>query len=655
MKRILRNISLLLLVTIMLGGCSKFDEINTDPTAANEEQVRVEYFINQSIVKDQQNPGVSERAFILYWTAAGRFVTDADGGTFSHGSYNDQWSGAYYNNIASAITSINTAITLGSQKIEDGSAKDYISNMVQVARIWRAFLMSEMSDSFGPIPIKASEGENPSYSSVKEVYHYLLEELKEASDKIDLNVSITDDNIKSKDIVYGFNFNKWQRYANSLRMRLAMRLSEVEPSYAQQNFEDAAKEPYLDDVSQIFSVEQSTGWDDATGIYSRSWYTLPLTATLNNLTVNLGGIKTADQLNNSDIVPASDLSDALANIKSNDYVGLKDFNHFPTHTDNPTAGYWYNGLHETIDPRMYVLYYIPGNTKSGSFPSAGSVSENTKGYLYDIVNDDSNKKVDSINARFSWNALQDGDSRKTTFNNLINPSTNGFVPSLAERFRTSTEKRILFAPWESYFLIAEAKVRGWIVDGISAKDAYEDGIKASFNFWGLSQYVTDYLQSTDYNNDGTSVKWEHTTEPPADRTMNYTDRKTGASGTAQISYPTNELYENGTVSNDHLTKIITQKFIAQTPWLPRETWSDHRRLGLPFFDNVVVGPDGSGLPNLPGLKSDYMTSSQKYLPQRIKYPSSLNSNNSEGYNQAVGFLDGEDAVLTPLWWAQGAQ
>ena len=38
-----------------------------------------------------------------------------------------------------------------------------------------------------------------------------------------------------------------------------------------------------------------------------------------------------------------------------------------------------------------------------------------------------------------------------------------------------------------------------------------------------------------------------------------------------------------------MTKIFTQKYIAQVPWLPEEVWSDHRRIGLPFFENQAVG------------------------------------------------------------------
>lgn len=117
-----------------------------------------------------------------------------------------------------------------------------------------------------------------------------------------------------------------------------------------------------------------------------------------------------------------------------------------------------------------------------------------------------------------------------------------------------------------------------------------------------------------------------------------------------ISYPTNNLYSNGTVKNDLLSKIITQKYLAQVPWLPLEGWNDQRRLGLPFLENPVIE---NALPNLPALTSStYMTSDVKFFPQRLKYPSSLRNSNEAGYNAAVALLGGPDEVLTPLWWAK---
>lgn len=649
MKNIIKATCLLVLAGIILGGCSKFDQINTDPTAASADQVQVEYFIDNSIIHAQMNPGVSERTFVLYWVPGGRQIADADGATFSVGAYEDEWISEYYNNISQALTYINTGITVANQQIAAGTEKPYTNNLLQVARIWRAYLMSEMSDNFGPIPDSGFQGKNPDFNSVKDVYYYLLAELKDASSK--LNLSVTSSQIANEDPAYGFDYSKWQRYANSLRLRLAMRLSEVDPQKAQAEFEDADKLPLLTDNSQIFQIQEKPGWDDLSGMYTRCWYLLPLSTTLDNLVVNLGSITSAQQL--PTVISPDSLSSAIANIKPADYVGQKYTDYFSMQTNNPVTGYWFDGMPQTIDPRMYQMFYIPGDVDNADFPSGtcGAVISNTVADLMDPTN--TNKVVKAVNAKFTWNGIQDGYNGTTwgNINGLITiGGANGFVPSLGNQFRQQKAQRVFFAPWETYFLLAEAAVRGWSTP-VAGKQAYESGVASSFQYWGVSQYLNAYLASTDYNNDGTCVNWDDTQEPPATHTMTYVGGMTGDSGTVQIAYPVNNLYKGGTLKNDLLTKIITQKFIAQTPWLPLETWSDHRRLGLPFFENVVFQGSISTLPNL--TSSNYMQCSVQNLPQRMKYPSGLRNSNANGYNQAVSLLgSGGDAVLTPLWWAQ---
>src|SRR5690242_6509424 len=110
MNHIIRKAALFITPVLILSACKKITDINTNPVAASADQVQVEYFIDNSIVKAQQNPDVSERAFVLYWVAAGRQIADADGATFSWADYNDGWISAYYNNQSSALNFINSAI-----------------------------------------------------------------------------------------------------------------------------------------------------------------------------------------------------------------------------------------------------------------------------------------------------------------------------------------------------------------------------------------------------------------------------------------------------------------------------------------------------------------------------------------------------------------
>lgn len=652
MKNIIKIAVLYLAPILFFTSCKKITDINTNPTAASANQVQVEYFIDNSIIHAQMNPGVSERAFILYWTAAGHQISDADGATFSWGAYNDEWIGEYYDNQSGALNTINSAIDVANQQITDGSSKNYTNNLMQVARIWRAYLLSEMSDCFGPMPTTAFQGKNPDFTDVKTVYYYLFDELKDATSKLDLTITSLPSDVVSEDPAYGFDFTKWQAYGNSLRLRLAMRLSEVDPSKAQAEFEDADKGNLLTDKSQNFQIQEKPGWDDLSGMYTRCWYQLPEAVTFNNLVVNLGGITSQAQIPSVITDPIAQAA-AIANIKPANYAGQYYPVQLTTKTNNPFSAYWLDGLPSTIDPRAYQIFYMPGNSSDPSFPggTCGAVTSTTTGAVKDI----NNNTIQTIDAKFTWNPTPDGnwgtkgDWHNALFQGEDIGSATGMSPSLKNQFRTQTSLRVFFAPWETYFLLAEAAVRGWSTP-VDAQTAYETGISKSFEYWGTSGYLASYLASTDYNRDGTSVSWNHTSEPPNTYQMNYVDGITGTPGTATMNYPVNNLYQNGAVRNDHLTKIITQKFIAQTPWLPLETWSDHRRLGLPFFENVVLeGP----IQTLPALTSStYMTSNAQYFPQRMKYPSGLQNSNVNGYNQAVSFLGGADDVLTPIWWAK---
>jgi hypothetical protein len=648
---------LVALIPVLLFSCKKFSDVNTNPIGATVNQVQPEYFINNAITTAQQNPDPSERCFILYWAAAGHQISDADGATFSWGSYSDGWTTDYYNNQASALTYVNSAITVAQQQIAANAQKLYTQNLIWVARIWRVYMLSELSDGFGPLPINGFQGVNPSFSDVKTVYYYMLSELDSASAGIDASQAAPPSTVTVEDPAYGYNWLKWQQYANSMRLRLAMRLSEVDPAKAQQEYEAAAAtNNFITSNTAAFGVKEAPGYNSLSGMYTRSWYLAPIAVTLNNLMVNLGSVSSASQL--PGVVPdAGQLAAAQANVKPANYIGQYMPATLTTATNNPYAPYYMDGLPANIDPRAYQIFYIPGNSASSTYPSAangGGVDSVTTGTF---LNPDGTV-LRTFNAAFTWNPVYDGNwGAKGGFQNTLDTLqnigiTNGTVPCLQNKFRAQTATRVFFGPWETYFLLAEGAVRGWATP-ISAQSAYDSGISTSFAYWGVSQYLSTYLASDDYNRVGTNVDWHNTTEPPASFTASYVDGQTstlGAPATKSITYPTNNLYKGGSLKNDQLTKIITQKFIAQTPWLPLETWSDHRRLGLPFFENVVLESPINTLPTL--TSGNLNTANQQFLPQRIIYPSSVKNSNVNGYNEAISALGGPDAVLTPLWWAQ---
>lgn len=104
---------------------------------------------------------------------------------------------------------------------------------------------------------------------------------------------------------------------------------------------------------------------------------------------------------------------------------------------------------------------------------------------------------------------------------------------------------------------------------MGAKAAYEQGVRESFAYHGVGGFADAYLASEDYNNVGTSVKWEHVAEPAATKTMKMVNGYTKAESTYTFTYPVASETLYGKALNDHLTKIITRNTLHKChgcPW-----------------------------------------------------------------------------------------
>lgn len=637
-----------------LVSCSDFDEVNTNPTAAGEEYVKPQYALNNSIGQAQMNPGTAERVVVYNWASAARICGEMS--FLNVGRYSDDYTSAYYYpDLSSSIKNATLAITAVENQLEAATTtaheKEFFPNVKQFARIWRAYLISEFVDNFGPYPIESFLGENPVFNSEKDDYEFILKELKEAAAAINTSVLPVEaegkcdpfDNVKYDPV-------KWQKYANSLRMRLAMRLSNIDKATAQAEFEDAAKGNKILTADDMFAVKENDGWDVFSGVYTRSFDDQVLSSTVANLLTNLGGIKVTEQR-----------SDLASYVKPANYLGIKYDRHYVANTDNPTKQYWLDGMPENLDPRALKIFCLPDDENAENYIDKYN-DRTAKDFVLYTVDENGNPIPNKdnpgeikIDATRCWNGYPAGSrggwSPTLAYNQLV---TNGYgpgctLPMLGKDY-CKGKSRIFFAAWETYFLLAEASLYGWNT-GTTAKEAYENGIKASFEYFGVSEYVNDYLNSTNYNRVGTSVKFDHTTEPTAEQ-MTYVDGYSKEQKTVTYEYPTASKTLYGKALNDHLTKIITQKFIAQTPYLVLEMWSDFRRLGLPFFEIPAneSSMTGSDMVNVWNPNSWKDGQKWEFYPQRMRYPSSLENAAPEGYKQAVELLGGSDNIITPLWW-----
>ena len=626
-------------------SCDDFEEINISPSVAGEEVVKPYYALNNSIIGAQQSPHEAERIAVYNWASAARI--SGENSTFlSNGRYSDSYNHDYHNSyISDWIKKATLAITLADNKAEDMTSehdKNFNQNIKSFARIWRAVMISEYSDNFGPYPIAAFQGTNPEFNSVKDVYYFLLDDLKAAVADIVLTEEPTAEEAKS-DPIFGYNAQKWAKYGNSLRLRLAMRLSEVDGAKAKSEFEAVDKSMLITTMDDIAKVKEYNQWNAWAGIYSRGWNIISLPSTMSNILVGLGGVSVAEQR-----------PDLAQYTKPMDYMGLQFADHYADKTDNPTKGFWIDGIPENLDPRALRIYCIPGDKAADNFRDYGSSDiKNTTQPL----NDADGEKILDLQGQFTWNYYPAGSrgawSPKFAKNYAVGSWYDTMLPVLCKTYGGDSESsRIWFGPWETHFLLAEAALYGWNA-GTTAKAAYEQGIRVSFENFGVSQYVDAYLASEDYNRVGVSVAFDHQVEP-ASFTANYVNGYTNEAGTMTYEYPnaSKALYKGGKL-NDALAKIITQKYIAQTPYGTLEMWNDRRRLGLPWFDlpNNETSFVGADMENTWTANTYLEGQNAKVFPQRLRYPSSLQNADPAGYAKALELLGGENTTLTPLWWA----
>ncbi|HXS36386.1 MAG TPA: SusD/RagB family nutrient-binding outer membrane lipoprotein [Flavipsychrobacter sp.] len=102
----------------------------------------------------------------------------------------------------------------------------------------RAYLFQVLTDAFGDVPFtEALRGQiqdggitSPHYDPQQLIYKGILAYIDRADSLINPNDPSTPG---ADDLIYGGNMNQWQKFANTLRLRVLMRLSEKDPGTAQ--------------------------------------------------------------------------------------------------------------------------------------------------------------------------------------------------------------------------------------------------------------------------------------------------------------------------------------------------------------------------------------------------------------------------------------
>ena len=141
------------------------------------------------------------------------------------------------------------------------------ANQIATARILKAYAFWTITDRWGDIPYSEALQGNPlpKYDTQESIYADLLKELREAVDQFDNGPAM------KGDIIYNGNIAKWKRFANSIRMQMALRMSKVYPNaggLAATEFTAALNHP----AGSIESNGDNAKIDFPGGAYQNPWY-----------------------------------------------------------------------------------------------------------------------------------------------------------------------------------------------------------------------------------------------------------------------------------------------------------------------------------------------------------------------------------------------
>ena len=314
-------------------------------------------------------------------------------------------------------------------------------NINSVLRIYRVYLMSIITDTYGDAPFSEAglgflEGKfNPKYDKQEDIYNAFFLELEDAVNKIDP----TKDKVTG-DLIYAGDVTKWQQLANSLRLRFAMRISNVNPTKAQTEFENAlaANGGVITDASSDALIKYMT------------------------IAFSFGQEAYSDYRGNS-------LSQLL-------------FGNDPANNPSYLCSTFFNQLYNSGDPRTFKIsrcYYD------------GLMSATSPDNRVDITQEMIEKGIDFSPrdpGAYSWEPWPTGyDSDICAELAVNNPSVTATMarevePKLANNFLKSDNPGVVMTSAEVKFLMAEATVKKWNVGSVSAEDLYKQGVRAAIDF-----------------------------------------------------------------------------------------------------------------------------------------------------------------------------
>ncbi|MBN9381129.1 MAG: SusD/RagB family nutrient-binding outer membrane lipoprotein [Chitinophagaceae bacterium] len=430
----MKKYSCLILSVFILGACTKnFQQINTDPISfptASPEAIMNNVFKRTNDVLAYKNQE------ICHWI----YLTRIGGGR-----YDVSDAGFWQNMYVNVLENI--------QQVFNQYGKDTgFVNRVQIARIWQSYVYSMLTANYGPIPTTQANNINNlttvMFESEDSVYLRILSTLKDAAARIDP--------AKDKmayDVIYNGDLLKWKKFANTLRLRIALRCMKNLGSVA-----TGAVQEVMADEANTISLETETAkmaYENVSGNEHPFWRT--------------------------EIKPYT---------KRDDLPKLSD--------------YLLNFFRAYKDPRLYTWYdSVPLANRATIQDTLTSVNDDSlRVVVYPLPYYGIPKAVTPNNIWTLPSTTPPGVPSGPAITTYSTVSGNIFGTS-ASSVAQAARPILILNYAESNFLKAEAAMLG-LGGSKSAEQYYTAGIDATFAYWGVSSTARDAYKAVPGIHFGTS-------------------------------------------------------------------------------------------------------------------------------------------------------
>jgi hypothetical protein len=231
-----KPLAAMLALAVAAGACTDdYEEKFLNPERST--RAEVPYLFTHALIAAEFQVGYWEAYYRIYRNVSrwGQLTGTANSETMMNQDPS-QWDAfwqSYYTDRAATIREMDVVRA----RQPDPSRFDIY---VTLGKIVHAYNTHLITDVWGDMPYSeaftARESDRnlfPRFDSQEAVYDAMLADLKEAADALRGGSLHVHSQLATQDVFLGGDLQAWQRFANSLRLRLAMRLAQVAPNKAQ--------------------------------------------------------------------------------------------------------------------------------------------------------------------------------------------------------------------------------------------------------------------------------------------------------------------------------------------------------------------------------------------------------------------------------------